>query len=525
MATEQRGTWSNRLTFILAAIGSAVGLGNAWRFPGLCAKYGGGAYMLVYIFAMLVMGIPLLMMEIAIGRKTRGGVPTAMRTINKKLEPIGWGGVINAFFIVTYYAVVFAWVILMLFCSFKFGKLTNDPAGASAVWSQEIKLGSGIGSMSTLLLICLVIAWGFIYFCIRNGAKSVGKVVKYTVFIPLICLLVMAIKGLTMKGAMTGMKKLFVPDFNALSNPNLWVDAFGQVFYSLSIMMAIMFAYGSFLDDKSNIAKDSIIIAFSDAGTSILASIVMFTTMYGTGLGGNITESGIGTAFIVYPTAIVSLSSSGVFNAIFAAIFYLCLCTLAIDSAFSIVEGVSTAISDRFHIDKKKMTLYVCIVAGIISIVYITGNGLDYLDTVDHWCNAFNLILVGIAESIAIGWFFKTSKVLDEVNKNTSKFKMPEWWFQASIKVLSPALLLFFLVWNIIDLFKNGGLYGGYSVANNIIFGWLITALTIGGGFIFMAIMKHKVKKGYVDEYKSWDELGAAETTETTPVATEEKAE
>ena len=513
---ESRGSWNSRFTFILAAIGSAVGLGNAWRFPGLCAKYGGGAFLMVYIVMMLIMGIPLLMMEIAIGRRMHGGAPTALKGANKKFEFIGWAGTTNAFFIVTYYAVVFAWVILMCVCCYKFGQVTgaaDAAAQASNIWLDKIAYGKS--GVSILVIVCLIVAWGLIYYCIRNGAKSVGKVVKYTVFLPVICLIIMAIKGLTMSGAMEGMKALFVPKFSSLSNPNLWVDAIGQVFYSLSIMMVIMIAYGSFLKDDANIAKDSMIIAFSDAGTSLLASIVMFSTMYGLNLEGSMTDSGIGTAFIVYPAAIVNLTSNGIINAIFAFIFYFCLCTLAIDSAFSIVEGVATSVSDRLKLNKKKTTIFTCIIAGVISIIFATSKGLDYLDTVDHWCNAFNLILVGIAETIALGWFFKTSKVLDEVNKNTKKFKMPSWWFEASVKVISPVLLSGLFIWNLVDLFRNGGIYGGYSVANNIIFGWLLTFLMILMCFLYKFIIKKREKQGVDLNDPSWDEIEERESIAT----------
>jgi SNF family Na+-dependent transporter len=142
-----------------------------------------------------------------------------------------------------------------------------------------------------------------------------GKVVKYTVFLPWLCLLAMALKGLTMSGAMAGIAKLFVPEWSALSNPNLWIDAVSQVFYSLSIMMAIMFAYGSFLDRDSNVATDSLSIAFSDLAISILSGVVMFTTRYGGGMTTeNMSSSGIATAFIIYPTAIVNMTESGIFN-------------------------------------------------------------------------------------------------------------------------------------------------------------------------------------------------------------------
>ena len=512
MSNEKRDSWGSRSQFILASIGSAVGLGNAWRFPGLAAKHGGGAFLLVYLLTMLGIGIPFLMMEISIGRKMHRGVPGVLRAIKKQTEPIGWFAVSNAFVISVYYAVVFAWVIMMSFASYKFAGLTGDSESASGIWAAMIKTTgttSGYGTISLPVLGCLVIAWVLIYTCIRNGPGTVGKVVKYTVFLPIICLLILAIKGMLMSGAMEGLTKFFVPDFSSLSSADIWIDAIGQVFYSLSIMMAIMVAYGSFLTEDSNIAKDSVIIAFSDFAISVLSGIVLFTTMSGTGQLENMTASGIGTAFIVYPQSIVLLTNNGVANAIFAFVFYFCLCTLAIDSAFSIIEGVSTAISDKFHLSHKKTTLVLCIVASILSIWFVTGAGLAWLDIVDNWCNAFSLIMVGILEAITIGWLFDPKKVLKEVNRNTAGFKMPSWWFVTSIKFLAPLSLTGFFVWNIYALFKSGGIYGadsGYSLASNIIGGWLILAICFFSGFIVKIIEKIMAKKGYTPDEDVWED-------------------
>ncbi|MBR6316375.1 MAG: sodium-dependent transporter [Lachnospiraceae bacterium] len=514
MSTEKRGSWGSRSQFILASIGSAVGLGNAWRFPGLAAKHGGGAFLMVYLLAMLILGIPFLMMEISIGRKMRRGVPGALRAINKKTEPVGWFAVSNAFVISVYYAVVFAWVIMMAFASFKFAGLTGSsegPAAAAGIWAGLIKTTgttSGYTTIAWPVFGCLVIAWVLIYTCIRNGPSTVGKVVKYTVFLPILCLLILAVKGIIMPGAAEGLYKFFVPDFSSLGEAEIWIDAIGQVFYSLSIMMAIMVAYGSFLNDDSNIAKDAMIIAFSDFAISVLSGIVLFTTMAGTGQLENMTASGIGTAFIVYPQSIVLLTNNGVANAIFAFVFYFCLCTLAIDSAFSIIEGVSTAIADAFHLSHKKTTLTLCIVASILSLWFITGAGLAWLDIVDNWCNAFSLILVGVLEAVTIGWLFDPKKVLKEVNRNTGSFKMPEWWFVISIKFLAPLTLTGFFIWNLVVLFKGGGIYGaadGYSLASNIIGGWLILALCFFSGFIVKGIQKNLAKKGFVPDEDSWD--------------------
>ncbi len=508
-----REKWSSRSTFILAAIGSAVGLGNAWRFPGLAAKHGGGAFLFVYLLVMLAVGIPMLMMEIAIGRRTRQGAPGALRALHKKAEPIGWVAVSNGFFICIYYAAVFAWVILMFFNSHRFAGLTGDPAGASKLWMNLIQTTgttSGYGTISWAVLGCLLLAWGVCYLCIRRGTTSVGKVVKYTVSLPVICLLILAVRGFTMEGALAGLAKLFIPDWSALGDSTLWVDAIGQVFYSLSVAMAIMIAYGSFLDPQSNIAVDSMIIAFSDMLISVLAGVVMFTTMAGVGMLDNMSASGISTAFIIYPQAIVNLTNVPWLNALFAYVFYFCLITLAVDSLFSIVEGVSTAVSDKFKLNKRKTTLTLCVIGMALGLIYVTGAGLAWLDIVDNFINSYTLILTGILEVIVVGWCFKTSKVLDAINRNTDKFRMPAWWFGISIKFIAPVILSLLFIWNVITLFSGGGIYGaadGYSLFANIVGGWLIMALSLVSGFIVKHIVGIRAKSGYVEENVEWDSI------------------
>ena len=508
-----REKWSSRSAFVLAAIGSAVGLGNAWRFPGLAAKYGGGAFLFVYLIAMLVIGIPLLMMEISVARYTRQGAPGSMRALNKKAESIGWIAVSNGIGISIYYAAVFAWVILMFVISFKFMNMTGDTEAASNLWAETIKTTgttSGFTTISWPVLGSLIAAWVLCYVCIRNGTTTVGKVVKFTVSLPVICLLIMAVRGISMPGAMAGMAKLFIPDWTALSDSNLWVDAVGQVFYSLSTSMAIMFAYGSFLDKKSNIVVDTFIISFSDMFISVLAGIVMFTTMAGVGMLDNMSASGIATAFIIYPQAIVKISNSGVFNMIFAFIFYFCLITLAIDSLFSIIEGISTAVSDKFKLNKKTTTLTICIIEGIISLIYVTGAGLAVLDIVDYFINSYTLIITGVLEMVAAGWLFKTTKILEELNRNTGKFKMPSWWFLPSIKFISPIVLLGLFAWNLYNLIKGGGIYGaadGYSMTANVVFGWCISLLILISGLIIRIIVKVKSKKGYKEDDRTWDDF------------------
>jgi len=311
-----------------------------------------------------------------------------------------------------------------------------------------------------------------------------------------------------MPGAGEGLTKLFIPDWSALSDSTLWVDAIGQVFYSLSVAMAIMFAYGSYLRSSANVAVDTIIIALADMLISVLAAVVMFSTMAGTGMLNNMSASGISTAFIIYPQAIVNLTNIPVVNAIFAFVFYFCLITLAIDSLFSIVEGTTTAISDKFKINKKKTTIIMCIIEFAGGIFFCTGAGLAWLDIIDNFINSYTLVLTGILEAITVGWFFKTGKVLDEINKNTKSVKMPAIWFFLSIKVITPIVLSALFIWNIVSLFKNGGIYGaadGYSLTANIIGGWLIIGISIFSGAIIRLIVHRLEKKGFKEDNRDWD--------------------
>lgn len=509
---KERQQWSSRATFILAAVGSAVGLGNAWRFPGLAAKYGGGAFLLVYLMVMLVLGIPLLTMEIAIGRKTRQGAPGAFRTINKKAEWVGWAATTNAFAIQIYYAVVFAWVIAMAVFSFKFAGMVGNAEAATSLFGKITNTSWTISGVEIplVMFIVLMVAWILIYLCIRKGTVSVGKVVKYTgLTLPLIFLAILAVKGITMPGGVEGLSKLFTPNFKQIAENNLLsnliIDAIGQVFYSLSIMMAIMIAYGSYLDDSANIAKDATIIAFTDLAVSVLSGIVMFTTMYGVGMtADDMSASGIATAFLIFPEAIANLTKIGWVNAIFGMVFYLCLASLAVDSAFSIVEGVSTAVADRFNLNRRKTTKTICIISALLSIIFITRSGLAWLDIVDNWTNQYNMIIIGILECIVVGWIFKPTKVLGEINKNTGKYRIPKWWFIGAIKFVVPLALTVFCIWNLYSLFAGGGVYGGYPLWSNIVGGWAVTFLVFISGFIAKLVISHKKKNGFIDTESKW---------------------
>ncbi len=490
-----RDRWKSKNVFILAAIGSAVGLGNAWRFPGIAYQNGGGAFLIPYIIALLTAGIPILAMEISLGKKYQMGAPMAMAKLNKKFEWIGWVGVATAFCITAYYSVVLAWVIDYTALSFTAPWATK--AASDIFLNDTLQISSGmfdLGGFSWIVLGALIVGWVAIWFCIRNGVKSVGKVVKYTVILPVILLIVMIIRGVTLPGAGDGLAYYLVPQWDKLLEPSVWAAAYGQVFFSMSILFAIMIAYGSYLPRETEITRASFTIGLSDAGISFLAGFAAFSTLgylaFSTGTPvSEMSHTGIMLAFITYPTALGQMPGGMISIIIFSVIFFVMLFTLAIDSAFSIVEAVITAFVDKFKWNKKKTTIWVCVIGFLASLIFATKAGLYLVDVVDHFVNDFNLIILGLFETIAICWVFGAKKMLDMINEN-AKFKFGKWWIFC-VKYLCPIVFLLisvtYLYTNIVSPYDN------YPVANLVAGGWAVVVLTFVFGFVMSAIKsKHK---------------------------------
>ncbi|MDE6868130.1 MAG: hypothetical protein K2J83_03175 [Clostridia bacterium] len=490
MAQEK---FKSRSGFILASVGAAVGLGNALRFPGLCAKYGGGTFLLIYFVALIVMGIPILNAEIALGRKIRGGAPKCMASLNKKAEPVGWASCFNSLIVAVIYAGLLGWIIAMVI------KIVPLCAQSQAMGKEEIGgyfftevMGKGI---SPLVAACIIAAWVVMFFCLRGGADTLSKTARFTVIIPIVLLLFMAGRGIMYSNSGEALKKLFVPDFAALGNAELWLNALGQVFFSLSILVGIMPAYGGYLPDGTNIFRDSLIIAAADFFVSVLSSVVLFTTLYGCGLQNDLSQSGIVTAFQVYPVAI-SLAFGGnvVLNAAVGLVFYFSLAMMAAQSSVSMLEAAANPLSEKLKIPKKKLAGIISFAGAAVCLVFSTPIAATVLDVCDHFANYFNILILGIAECIILGRGSKGARLVEEINRFTHKIKMPERFFTFSIKFLCPAVLVFLTGWGIYHLiFVEGGRYAGYPIWAQAI-GWLVSAVVFSSGFL-VRIKLPKFKK------------------------------
>jgi NSS family neurotransmitter:Na+ symporter len=472
-----RERWDSRAGFVLAAVGSAVGLGNVWRFPYICYTNGGGAFLIPYFVALLTAGIPLLILEYALGHRMQAGAPKAFEGVSEKTAYVGWWAVFAGFTIVIYYAIIMAWCFAYLIYSL------NVAWGADAesfFIKSFLQRSSGPGEFGIIrwpVLLGLAATWISILLIIHKGVKSVGKVVLVTVPLPILLLIIMVIRGVTLPGAAEGLRYYLTPNFEALTDPNVWLAAYGQIFFTLTIGFGVMIAYASYLPKKSDIANNAFITGLVNCGTSFLAGFAVFSTLgylaHVTGKGvEDVVSSGISLAFITYPTMIRLLPFGA---SIFGIIFFVMLLTLGIDSAFSLVEAAVAAGMDRWKISRKAINLFTCGLAFLLGLVFCTRAGLHWLDIVDHFVNNFGLVLIGLFECLAIGYVFGAKKMRDYIN-SVSEIKLGAWW-DWLIKVIVPIILIITVVMSMVSLLRVP--YGDYPQWALVIGGWGLALLIL----------------------------------------------
>ena len=398
MSHQHRGQWGTRAGFILAAIGSAVGLGNIWRFPYMVASNGGGAFMIVFLIAMLTAGIPIMILEFSIGHKTHRSAPGALKFLNTKWEWLGWLQVFTCFAIVIYYSVIIAWSLSYGLFSLQGLKWGTDTAAFFTGEYLKLESGFSLGSFNLSVAIPLIIVWVIIFASVIGGVKD-GIEKANKIFMPLLAILVVIIliRGITLPGALAGLDYMFKPDFSKLLNPQVWIAAYGQVFYSMSVAFGI-------------IANNAFMTGFADTSFSLFAGLTVFSIMgyMAYSQGKEVAEvagsGGIGLAFMVFPEAINALPG---LNGIFGLVFFLVLSFAGLTSAISLAEVVISSFIDKFHFNRKKVAVIVILIQGLISMVYATGSGLNILDIVDAFLNNYNIVVSGLIEIVLVAWVYK----------------------------------------------------------------------------------------------------------------------
>ncbi len=474
---DKRENWGSRTGFILAAIGSAVGLGNVWRFPHEAYSHGGSAFLIPYIVAMLILGIPLLILEFSLGHLTQQAAPNAFKKVSPKWEFVGWWSIILSFVIVCYYAIILAWCINYLVYSF-YNPLPWSADAKSYFYNTYLQ-NTGtftLGGIRWPIVVALAVMWTAMYFSIFKGVKIVSKIVLWTVPVPWIMLLILMIRGLTLKGSTQGLEYFLEPNWAILKNPDVWRAAFGQVFFSMTIGFGVMITYASFLHKKSDLNNNAMIVGLADLGTSIMAGIAVFATMGALALQEHqpvqdvLTRGqSIGLAFVAFPEALSKLPHAN----IFAVVFFIALLLLGIDSAFSMTEAALASIVDKTGWNRSVVLLLMSLAGFIVGLLFTTHGGLTWLGTIDEYVNngTFGIMFVGLVECLVLGWAFDIKKLRRHANKN-SDWKIGVWW-EWTIKLIAPAVLISLLGWHMHDDItgKNGYLIdtNGHLIGQNIL--------------------------------------------------------
>ncbi len=479
---QKRETWSSRTGFILAAVGSAIGLGNIWRFPYMAYDNGGGAFLIPYIIAMLTVGIPFMIMEFGLGHKFRGSAPRIFSSISRRWEWLGWFQMLVAFVISTYYVVVVGWAI----CYFIFSFTQAWGTSPSDFFFKDYLHLTGspldMGGFNWPILGATALAWVVSFIAVFSGVRG-GVERLNKVFMPLLFLLVLAFIGRTLMlpGAAEGLQWLFRPDFSAIMNHQVWADAYGQIFYSLSIGFSIMLAYSSYLPKKSDINNNATMTVFINCGFSMLGGLMIFGVLgymavqKGVAVS-EVVSSGVGLAFITLPTAI-NLMPMPVF---FGVLFFLALTVAGMSSHVSLTEAVVSTIVDKLAMSRKGAASVVCGLGFLVSIAFTMGGGLLLLDIVDHFINNFGVLSCGLLEIIMISWFCKLDELQGHANA-TSEFSVGAIW-QFCLRFVAPIMMTYMVVMNFYtDLNKN---YGDYPDAAIMSFGWAILGVCLVLAFV-----------------------------------------
>ncbi|MCR4691328.1 MAG: sodium-dependent transporter [Lachnospiraceae bacterium] len=452
---EQKGSrnsFNGSIGFVLAAAGSAVGLGNIWRFPYLAAKDGGGLFLVVYLVLALTFGFTLLTTEIAVGRKTKQSPLTAYSNIKKGWGWLGGFACIVPMMIMPYYCVIGGWVLkyFLVFLTGHGQEATADDYFTGFITNQT--------DSSVMMFIFLVIVAFVIYKGVNAGIENISKIMMPILLILVIGIAVFSLKlsftadDGTVRTGMEGFKILVIPDFTDITVKGFFtvvMDAMGQLFYSLSVAMGIMVAYGSYVKDDASLAGAINQIEIFDTAVAFLAGVMIIPAVY-VFMGRDGMSAGPGLMFVSLPKIFVQMGKLG---NIIGCIFFLMVLFAAITSAVSILEAVVSSFIDKFHMSRHNATLLESVIALVLAVIVCLGYNKFYfeltlpngavaqiLDIMDYVSNNVLMPIVAIGTCILIGWVVGPKVVLDEVEKTGRKL-IRRHLYIIMIKFVAPILL------------------------------------------------------------------------------------
>ena len=500
---NNRGSWGSNLGFILAAVGSAVGLGNIWGFPYKMGKSGGFAFLIVYLILAVIVGMTVMASELALGRKTGTGVVGAYKAVSKKYSWLGWLGIIAPFLIMSFYTVLGGYCVQYMCLNF-----AELGFGLSSLFGTSITGSNTFGAMLTNQFGCALFTLLFLGVCmlivkggVSGGIEKFNKIGMPALFVMLI---IVIIRSLTLPNSIEGLKFMFVPGYavkagfieEAPSLISVLGTAGGQMFFSLSLAMGAMITYGSYLDKKENIVKNSGIIVISDTLVALMAGLAVIPAAVANGINSGIpvNEIVLGGPKLLFVTLQDVFSSMGISGPLFGVIFYLLVIIAAVSSAISLMEVIAAYFIDKRAEqgrpnDRTKIVLWVA-VAILIEALLVAIDGLGsngvwvpfqkslgvgmwndcWLDFMDFWSEGVAMPLGAMLMALMIGWELKPDFLLDEIHSG-EKSKFFDVFYRVCMKWLVAPIMAFVLAGQLIDFLPvNPNILYGVSFGLLVIF-------------------------------------------------------
>lgn len=484
---EDRGGWGHKLDFLMSCISLSVGLGNVWRFPYLCYKNGGGAFLVTYTIAMIFCGIPLFFQEVAVGQYLGSGGMTFVGHLCPILKGVGFATMTIVFLLDIYYCIIIAWTLFYIIttiasvpvlpwdsCDNWWNTENCYSAGRNLSLYNESRRSTSpveeffdnkvlgitkgledLGGLQWNLFVCLVLGWIGIYFIIRKGLHQSGKVIWFSALFPYVILFIMLVRAVTLEGAGEGLYYYVVPRWEALLTPGPWMDGASQIFFAYSIGCGALPALGSYNKFHHNAYKDAVITCIVNTLTSVLAGVVTFSILGHLAHEQNadvsdVVNSGPGLVFLTYPEVVLKLPGAS----FWAATFFIMLLVLGIDSAFCLVESFITGFMDNWSTflrpHRVMFTTIVCVIMFLLGIPMVTQGGMYVFQLMDYYsASGMSLLWVCFFQTVAISWSFGVDKLCDCIEQMMGH--RPNLFWRICWKYCAPIVIAIIFVGHILE--------------------------------------------------------------------------
>ena len=451
----QQAQWDSSLAFIFAMIGAAVGLGNIWRFSYVLYSNGGGSFFIPYFVAIAIMGIPFLILEYGVGFSFKESFSKIMRKIKPQFEIIAWILVLFVFIVTIYYMVILSWDLVYLLSSFTF----NWGTDTAAYFVNSVGGSSNLSNASFLLIpttVGVLVLWVILWFIShRDVDKGIGKVSKILIPALFVIMGIIIVYALTLPGAGVGISTLLTPDWSMLLNVNIWLAAFAQIIFSLSMGQAIALTYASYLPENSKLIDNVLIVVASNSGFEICTAFGVFSILgymsvtAGTPMVQLVTE-GTGLVFIVFP---MIFNIMGPVGRILAPLLFLAILFAGVTSALGFLEPMLSSTSAKLGWSRKKTATVLSIIGCAFSLLLTTGISSYLVGIIDTFVNEFGILLLIGIQCIIFAWFYGVEHFLPALNEH-STFKVGKTW-SFVIKYLLPLVLIVMWAIGIVQLFST----------------------------------------------------------------------